>query len=294
MEPTSVKDITELVMKFSQRTLPKAKWTHQAHLLVGLWHNLHHDFDTALEMVRTKIKAYNTSVGTLNTDDSGYHETLTIFWMIVTKSYLLKYPSLPQEEACHRFLQSNCASRNHPSVYYTKECLFSRNARKRWINGNLRKISLLSDEYQLNNHLDLSDELFERKFDQCSLNAHLFSHEAHLRLAWIHLKNNDLQTAIAKVCDQITAFVNHLGAKDKYNQTVTVAAVRVVHHFMQRSEADNFYDFVLAYPVLKTSFKDLIGAHYSFNVFQSAAAKLHFMEPDLWPFETSYKTVGLE
>jgi hypothetical protein len=35
-------------------------------------------------------------------------------------------------------------------------------------------------------HLELTDLEFEANFKNCSLNPDIFSHEAHLRLAWIH------------------------------------------------------------------------------------------------------------
>ncbi len=284
MKRFSSKAIDDLVSKFSDKSLPKGEWTHQTHVIVGLWHNVNYDFDTALDLVKSKIKAYNIAVGTLNTDDSGYHETLTIFWMILTKKFLLNHPSLAIEDACNNLLNSEMASKNYPLEYYSSPILFSKEARKSWINGDIQKISLLSDDYKLNNHFDLTDEQFEQDFSNCALPPGSFSHEAHLRLAWIHLKKHGLETAIATVCDQLTNYVNHLGAQDKYHKTVTVAAVIIVHHFMQRANTDNFFDFVLKFPKLKKDFKGLIESHYSFNIFQSEEAKGSYLEPDLLPF----------
>ena len=31
-------ELEDLVRRFAERTLPKAEWTHAAHLAVGLWH----------------------------------------------------------------------------------------------------------------------------------------------------------------------------------------------------------------------------------------------------------------
>ena len=250
-----------MVSKFSDRSLPKSKWNHQAHLLVGLWHNVNYEFDEALNLVKSKIKAYNISVGTLNTEAAGYHETLTIFWMIVTKTFLLKHPSLPIEDACHLFLYSEKASKTHPNDFYSKDLLFSEKARKSWINGDLQKITLISNDYQLNNHFDLSEEQFEQEFSNCRLAPNLFNHEAHLRLAWIQLKKTDLPTATDTVCTQLTNFVRHIGAEDKFNKTLTVAAVKMVHHFMQDALADNFFDFSLEFPLLKTNFNGLLASY---------------------------------
>ena len=284
MKKISASNIKDLVTKFSEKNLPKTEWTHQAHILVALWHNANYDFDTALLMVKDKIKAYNISVGTLNTDEAGYHETLTIFWMILTRQYLLRHPKLSFEVACHQFLHSEYASKTYPFEYYSRKILFSKKARKSWINGDIQPIGLLSNDYQLHNHFDLSDEAFIQQFTNCTLSPGLFSHEAHLRLAWIHLNREGVKVARKNISNQIINFVKHLGAQDKYNHTLTIAAVEIVHHFMQHTPRDNFFDFILASPRLKTNFKELIASHYSFDIFTSDAARKKYLEPDLVAF----------
>lgn len=141
MKRFSAEEINDLVSKFSQKSLPIDEWNHQAHIIVGLWHHMNYDFETAIDLVKSKIKAYNLSVGTLNTDDSGYHETLTIFWMSVTKTFLLQHASAQIEEVCHRFLQSEYASKNYPFEYYSRAVLFSKKARKEWVDGDIKQMS---------------------------------------------------------------------------------------------------------------------------------------------------------
>lgn len=280
----SASAIDKLVSGFSDKTLPKQEWTHQAHIIVALWHNKHHDFDTALALVKEKIKTYNLAVGTLNTEDSGYHESLTIFWMMLTRKYLLEHPDFSLEELVDHFLRSEYASKDYPFQFYSRETLFSKKARKGWQNGDLKRFPLLSAGLKHEPHFAFSDEQFEAAFRQCTLPPATFSHEAHLRLAWIFLRKKGLQKGIKSICNQITNYVNHLGAQDKYHHTLTVAAVHIVHHFMQASDIDNFGDFILASPRLKADFKGLIQAHYSFDIFQSKQAKEEYMEPDVLPF----------
>ena len=70
-------DPTSLLQAFRSHTLPKPDWTHEPHVVV-CWATLQEtDADTALDRLRDGIRAYNTSVGTPNTDRDGYHETLT-------------------------------------------------------------------------------------------------------------------------------------------------------------------------------------------------------------------------
>ncbi len=60
-------------------TLPKAQWTHAAHVAVGSYYAVCYR-DSALEKTRAGILRYNQAAGTANTETSGYHETLTCFW----------------------------------------------------------------------------------------------------------------------------------------------------------------------------------------------------------------------
>jgi hypothetical protein len=133
--------------------------------------------------------------------------------------------------------------------------------------------------------LQFSDDQFVNSISCCTIDPSLFTHEAHLRLAWIHLRRSGLEGAIEAVEEQITGLVNFLGAGDKYNKTLTIAAVKTVHHFMRKTDADNFPDFIAVFPRLRTHFRELIEAHYSFDIFNAPAAKSGYLEPDLLPYE---------
>ena len=86
------------------------------------------------------------------------------------------------------------------------------------------------------------------------------------------------------MCIQINRFATHHGEADKFNTTVTIAAVKVVYHFMQKSSSDNFTDFIQEFPRLITNFKELLDAHYGFNVFADKTAKKSYVAPDLMAF----------
>lgn len=133
-------------------------------------------------------------------------------------------------------------------------------------------------------HFKLSDQVFEQQFANCSLDPAIFSHEAHIRLAWIHIRKYGVEQAVENICAQLLAFVDHVGARHKYNKTLTVAAIRAVYHFMGKTDADNFSDFILACPRLKFNFKELIAAHYGFDIYRSEKAKQEYLEPDLLAF----------
>ena len=60
--------------------LPKAQWTHAAHVAMAAYFAFDHAADATFAIMKTGILHHNTSVGTPNTEDNGYHETLTRFW----------------------------------------------------------------------------------------------------------------------------------------------------------------------------------------------------------------------
>lgn len=137
----------------------------------------------------------------------------------------------------------------------------------------------------MENHFDLSDREFESQFAKGMFDPKLFSHEAHLRLAWIHVTNYGETIAIQNVSNQLKQFVTIVGARDKYNHTLTVAAVKSVRHFVRKSKSITFQDFINEFPRLKYNFKELMAVHYGVDIYHSSDAKVVFMEPDLAPFD---------
>ena len=136
----------------------------------------------------------------------------------------------------------------------------------------------------MNTHYQLSDADFARQFADLSLDPKLFSHEAHLRLAWILIKREGIEKAIEMVCKQIKAFDAHHGDGTVYHETLTTAAVHIVKHFMDKASLDDFSLMLEEFPRIKNNFKGLIEAHYSNNIFTDPFAKVTYQEPDLLPF----------
>jgi hypothetical protein len=136
----------------------------------------------------------------------------------------------------------------------------------------------------MTNHLELADDVFENLFSTCQLSPELFTHEAHVRLAWIHVKKYGEDQAIENICHQLVNFVTSVGAADKYNKTVTVAAIKAVHHFIKKSKSSTFTEFIHEFPRLNNNFKELIRAHYAVDIFTHPQARQTFLEPDSLPF----------
>jgi len=121
-----------LVAAFLARTLPKPEWTHVAHLRVGLWHVRRFGEIGALTALRERIPAYNEAVGTANTDSSGYHETLTVFYVRLIADFLERVGAAADGA------DEDCGARKLPLEYYSRDRLFSVEARRGWVTPDLK------------------------------------------------------------------------------------------------------------------------------------------------------------
>ncbi len=127
-------DIDELARRFSACTLPKAEWTHDAHLLVGLWHVARYGADAALARLRDGIRRLNDAHGTPNTASSGYHETITRAYVTLLAACLARCPHrLSLSDAAESLAVSDLADRDVLLRYYSRERLFSTEARVAWL-----------------------------------------------------------------------------------------------------------------------------------------------------------------
>ncbi|MEE1963335.1 hypothetical protein V1387_11620 [Allomuricauda taeanensis] len=130
----------------------------------------------------------------------------------------------------------------------------------------------------------MNDLEFLNAFESGNFPPSMFDHEAHLRLAWVSLKQYGEQEAIEKVCEGIKNFDMLHGDGNKFHTTLTVASIKTVNHFMQKSKSHHFADFIQEFPRLKTSFKELLGQHYGFELLFDPKAKEAYLAPDLLPF----------
>lgn len=133
-------------------------------------------------------------------------------------------------------------------------------------------------------HYLLTDSEFEEKFKNCTLNFTLFTHEAHLRLAYIHITKYGLNKATENLCEQITCFDKKFDNGTKFNKTLTIASANIMNHFISKSKSTDFRSLLDEFPKLKSNFKGLLENHYTSAIFNTKKAKKEYLEPDLLPF----------
>jgi hypothetical protein len=126
-------EIEALVADFLALRLPRSRWTHPAHLAVGLWSVRRHGEAEALGQLRRCIRAHNEAVGIVNDDAGGYHETLTRLWLRAIAAHHAAHGALSLADSLAALLRSPLAAPQWPLRHYSPERLFCAQARAGWV-----------------------------------------------------------------------------------------------------------------------------------------------------------------
>jgi hypothetical protein len=119
------------------RTLPRADWTHEAHFAACHWLLTERADIDANRDLRGIISGYNESVGGVNDDTQGYHETITRCFVLAVRLHLAESLSAPLVERVNALLVSPYARRDWPLRHYSRERLFSVAARRNFVEPDL-------------------------------------------------------------------------------------------------------------------------------------------------------------
>jgi hypothetical protein len=120
------------------RTLPRADWTHEAHLAATLWLLVERPGLVPERDLPDIIRAFNESVGGVNSDTEGYHETITQFYIRAVNGFLARTDAaLPLVEKVNALLRAPEGRRDWPLRFYSPERLFSVEARRGCVEPDL-------------------------------------------------------------------------------------------------------------------------------------------------------------
>ena len=120
------------------RTLPREEWTHEAHLAATTWLLLKRPDIDVDEELPDIIRHYNESVGGVNSDTEGYHETITRAFLRGVRLFLEEAdPEEPLHELVNELLLSPMGRRDWPMRFYSPERLFSVEARRAFVTPDI-------------------------------------------------------------------------------------------------------------------------------------------------------------
>ena len=134
--------VLTIVDGFRAKTLPAARWTHQAHLAVGLWHVRRFGEEESRSLLRDGIRAYNEASGTPNSDTRGYHETVTMYYVWSAARVLETTRATRLVDLVNTYVDSRHGSKDGIFVFWSRDLLLSTPARRDWVEPDLAPLSL--------------------------------------------------------------------------------------------------------------------------------------------------------
>jgi hypothetical protein len=136
--PFTADEIRDLADAFERGAVPRAAWTHHAHLVVALWCLVYYGFEEGGERVRAGIQRLNAANGVPQTPEGGYHETITRFYLWAIRRHLGEAPRGASIAELASTLIAAWGDKNRPLEYYSRERLMSWEARTGWVEPDLR------------------------------------------------------------------------------------------------------------------------------------------------------------
>lgn len=132
----------ELLAAFESCSLPMDQWTHRAHVRVAYLYASTRNFESAVNHIRERIKAFNTATNTPEAIDRGYHETITqAFMHLVYAAQARTGPHLSSDEFCetHPELMTKLVLDGH----YSRDVLMSLQAKADFIEPDLAPLPVI-------------------------------------------------------------------------------------------------------------------------------------------------------
>lgn len=129
------KEILEVVRSFEDATISRDAWKHAEHLTVALHYVSLHDMETAAAKMRDGIFKLLAAFEVDLTKEMPYHETLTMFWMRTVADFNKTKSSTSLLEKANELVATY--DKDYPLKFYSREFLFSDEARRRFVDGDL-------------------------------------------------------------------------------------------------------------------------------------------------------------
>lgn len=130
-------EILALVESFERGTIARAEWRHAEHLTIALHYLFRDDREAALGRMRAGIfnllKCFGVDLG----KEMPYHETITAFWINTVDEFRKSKLGAPPLEIHNELVEK--FDKDYPLKFYSRELLFSDEARARFVEADLSR-----------------------------------------------------------------------------------------------------------------------------------------------------------
>lgn len=126
-------DLRSFLAGFEEGTWPASRWNHATHVAMAACYLREHQPEEALLRIRSGLYRYHLSQGGAHTATSGYHETLTLFWVARITEYLRALPpDTPLLDAVNGATRQFGQQRKLHKSYYSWDIVNDPEARRSW------------------------------------------------------------------------------------------------------------------------------------------------------------------
>jgi len=127
-------EIRALVESFEACSFHPSEFRHYQHLTVALWYLNRLPFEEATNKVTRGIRRLAETYG-----KTGYHETITLFWLRVVSCFIAEREHLTLPELANRLIE-HCVDKDLINRHYSPDLLASARARAEWVEPDLQPL----------------------------------------------------------------------------------------------------------------------------------------------------------
>lgn len=137
----SDQEIRRIGQGLLDHSLPKEEWSHAAHCAAAIYFMLERPEIELGRRMPLIIRSYNVATGVENTQDSGYHETITQLYLKVIRQFLCVVSNdMALYEIVNFFMCSPFCKLDYLLLFYSRSRLFSKQARRQFVEPDLRPL----------------------------------------------------------------------------------------------------------------------------------------------------------
>jgi hypothetical protein len=126
----------DFIQQFEACSFPFEQWHHRAHVKLAYLYLTLHGFEIAITKLRNGIGAYNAANNIPDQPTSGYHETMTQFWLRIVEMTVQQYGKLPTADAFCDFHPQLSQKKNH-RLFYSPGLFMSPEAKREFVEPDL-------------------------------------------------------------------------------------------------------------------------------------------------------------
>jgi hypothetical protein len=124
------------IQQFEACSFPFDQWHHRAHVKLAYLYLTRYGFDTAATKLRNGIRAYNAAHNVPDQPASGYHETITQFWLRIVETTVQQYGQRPSADGFFDFHPQLSQKKNH-RLFYSPGLFMSPKAKREFVGPDL-------------------------------------------------------------------------------------------------------------------------------------------------------------